>query len=72
MTAQALSGLKVVEFGEFISAAYCAKMMADLGALFARESTGRGQQVDISEMNVHPEITDFRMKRSAVSHQRSA
>jgi len=32
MGEQALSGLKVVEYGEFISAAYCTKMMADLGA----------------------------------------
>ena len=32
MAEQALAGLKVVEYGEFISAAYCAKMMADLGA----------------------------------------
>lgn len=32
MTKQALAGLKVVEFGSFISAAYCTKLMADLGA----------------------------------------
>jgi len=32
MTNQALAGLKVVEFGSFIPAPYCAKMMADLGA----------------------------------------
>ncbi len=32
MTEQALSGLKVVELGDFISAPYCTKMMADLGA----------------------------------------
>ena len=29
---QALNGLKVVEYGDFISAPYCAKLMADLGA----------------------------------------
>jgi crotonobetainyl-CoA:carnitine CoA-transferase CaiB-like acyl-CoA transferase len=29
---QALAGLKVVEYGEFISAPYCTKLMADLGA----------------------------------------
>ena len=32
MAEQLLSGLKVVECGNFISAAHCAKMMADLGA----------------------------------------
>jgi len=32
MTTQLLSGLKVVEFGNFISAAHCTKLMADLGA----------------------------------------
>lgn len=32
MTEQALLGLKVVELGNFISAPYCTKLMADLGA----------------------------------------
>jgi crotonobetainyl-CoA:carnitine CoA-transferase CaiB-like acyl-CoA transferase len=32
MTKKALSGLKIVEYGHFISAPYCAKLMADLGA----------------------------------------
>ncbi|MEE8470466.1 MAG: CoA transferase [Dehalococcoidia bacterium] len=32
MAEQAISGLKVVEYGSFISAPYCAKLMADLGA----------------------------------------
>jgi len=32
LTEQALSGLKVVEYGSFISAPYCSKLMADLGA----------------------------------------
>lgn len=32
MTMQALSGLKVVEWGEFISGPYCGKLLADLGA----------------------------------------
>ena len=32
MAEQALEGLKVVEYGQFISASYCTKMMADLGA----------------------------------------
>jgi len=32
MAKQALSGLKVVEYGQFISAPLCAKMLADLGA----------------------------------------
>ena len=27
-----LSGLKVLELGEFVSAPYCAKLLADLGA----------------------------------------
>jgi crotonobetainyl-CoA:carnitine CoA-transferase CaiB-like acyl-CoA transferase len=32
MAKQALSGLKVVEYGSFVSAAYCTKLMADLGS----------------------------------------
>lgn len=32
MKHKALSGLRVVEYGKFISAPYCTKMMADLGA----------------------------------------
>jgi len=32
MTTQALSGLKVIERGEFISGPYCGKLLADLGA----------------------------------------
>ena len=32
MTQQALSGLKVLEYGQFISAPLCSKMLADLGA----------------------------------------
>jgi len=45
MAGQALEGLKVVECGEFISAAYCAKMMADLGAEVIKiEETGTGDE----------------------------
>lgn len=32
MSDKALSGLKVIEYGQFYSAAYCAKLMGDLGA----------------------------------------
>ena len=32
MTDQALSDLKVVEWGSFISAPFCTKLMADMGA----------------------------------------
>lgn len=32
MTRKALEGLRVIEYGSFISAAYCCKLMADLGA----------------------------------------
>ena len=32
MTPKALSGIKVLEFAEFVSGPYCAKLMADLGA----------------------------------------
>ena len=32
MIKQALSGLKVIEFGNFMSAPYCTKLMADMGA----------------------------------------
>lgn len=42
MIEQALSGLKVVELGSFISAPYCTKLMADLGAevIKVEEPTG--------------------------------
>ena len=32
MNKKALAGLKIVEYGHFISAPYCTKLMADLGA----------------------------------------
>lgn len=32
MNEGALKGIKILEYGEFISAAYCGKMLADLGA----------------------------------------
>ena len=32
MTPMALDGLKVVEFGDFVSAPFCGKLLADLGA----------------------------------------
>ncbi len=32
MSSQALAGIKVLEFGDFISAPYCSKLLADLGA----------------------------------------
>ena len=32
MNAQALSGLKVLECGDFVAAPYCGKLLADLGA----------------------------------------
>jgi len=42
---QALSGLKVVEYGSFISASYCAKLMADLGAEVIKiEEPGYGDE----------------------------
>lgn len=37
----ALSGLKVLEYGEFVSAPYCGKLLADLGAdVIKVEKTG--------------------------------
>ncbi|MBM3157540.1 MAG: CoA transferase [Chloroflexi bacterium] len=45
MSAQALSGLKVVEYGNFISAPYCAKLMADMGAEVIKiEEPGKGDE----------------------------
>jgi CoA:oxalate CoA-transferase len=42
---QALDGLKVVEYGSFISAPYCAKLMADLGAEVIKvEEPARGDE----------------------------
>ena len=41
MAEQLLSGLKVVECGNFISAAHCAKMMADLGAEVDLDAVGQ-------------------------------
>jgi crotonobetainyl-CoA:carnitine CoA-transferase CaiB-like acyl-CoA transferase len=32
MTAQALAGIKVLEYGDFISAPYCSKLLGDMGA----------------------------------------
>jgi len=43
---QALTGLKVVEYGNFISAAYCAKLMADMGAEVIKiEDPGCGDEL---------------------------
>lgn len=32
MTEQALAGMRVIEYGEFVCAPYCAKLLADFGA----------------------------------------
>ncbi len=60
MSGQALEGLKVVEYGEFISAAYCTKMMADLGAEVIKiEEPGTGDEArrygPFPGDNPHPE-----------------
>lgn len=45
MVKQALAGLKVVEFGSFISAPYCTKLMADMGAEVIKvEQPGKGDE----------------------------
>ena len=45
MNRQALTGLKVLEYGEFISAPYCGKMLADMGAKVIKvESPGYGDK----------------------------
>ncbi|MBI2909020.1 MAG: CoA transferase [Chloroflexi bacterium] len=45
MSNQALSDLKVVEFGRFISASHCAKLLADLGAEVIKvEPPGSGDE----------------------------
>ena len=45
MAEQALAGLKVVEYGGFISAPYCTKLMADLGAEVIKvEEPGAGDE----------------------------
>ena len=45
MVERALDGLKVVEYGSFISAPYCSKLMADLGAEVIKiEEPGRGDE----------------------------
>ena len=41
MTVGALEGIKVVEFGELISAPYCGKLFADYGADVLKVETGR-------------------------------
>jgi len=39
---ETLSGLKVLEYGDFVSAPYCGKLLADLGAEVIKvEKTGR-------------------------------
>ena len=45
MAKRALSGLKVVEYGSFVSAPYCTKLMADLGAEVVKvEEPGKGDE----------------------------
>ena len=45
MSAQALSGLKIVEWGDAISGPYCAKLLGDLGAEVIKvETAGRGDR----------------------------
>ena len=45
MSEQALSGLKIVEYGSFVSAPYCTKLMADLGAEVIKvEEPGSGDE----------------------------
>jgi len=45
MAKQALAGLKVVECGSFISAPYCTKLMADMGAEVIKvEQPGKGDE----------------------------
>ncbi|MCX5995268.1 MAG: CoA transferase, partial [Chloroflexi bacterium] len=45
MAEQALSGLKIVEYGNFVSAPYCAKLVADLGAEVIKiEEPGSGDE----------------------------
>lgn len=45
MAEQSLSGLKIVEYGSFISAPYCTKLMADLGAEVIKiEEPGHGDE----------------------------
>ena len=45
MAEQALAGLKVVEYGGFISAPYCTKLMADMGAEVIKvEEPGAGDE----------------------------
>ena len=45
MANQALSGLKVVEYGSFVSASYCTKLMADMGAEVIKiEETSKGDE----------------------------
>jgi crotonobetainyl-CoA:carnitine CoA-transferase CaiB-like acyl-CoA transferase len=45
MGKRALSGLKVVEYGSFVSAPYCTKLMADVGAEVIKiEEPGKGDE----------------------------
>jgi len=45
MAKRALSGLKVVEYGSFVSASYCTKLMADMGAEVIKiEEPGKGDE----------------------------
>ncbi|MDD5038601.1 MAG: CoA transferase, partial [Dehalococcoidales bacterium] len=45
MSKEALSGLKVLEYGEFISGPYCGKLLADLGAEVIKvEKPGSGDK----------------------------
>ncbi|MEW6186696.1 MAG: CoA transferase [Thermodesulfobacteriota bacterium] len=56
MTKKALAGLKIIEYGHFISAPYCTKLMADLGAEVIKiEDPGAG----VDEARVHGPFPGF-------------
>ena len=58
MNNEALSGLKVIEYSEFISGPYCGKLLADLGAEVIKiEPPGLGDKARVGGLSLRIFLT---------------